>query len=470
MRYMRNILTALAGICLGASAVAGATVDDARLMAEDGNLSDAIAMLLELEVEQPKNADISKLLGDYYLASGNVENARTAYESARKKGSRDAILGLVEIADDQYDVEEARTLIEEYRKTLKKGKRTVAEDESGDVEERTDRIENALGRVEMIEVIDSMVVDAENFFRHYRLSPEAGSLNPVSVLPDGFAAADPTVVYEPESGREMIWAAPGADGTPQLYSSSALYGDTWEQPIPLGEDLGGGGDANYPFLMPDGVTLYFASDGDDSLGGLDIYISRKGDDGFLQPQNLGMPYNSPYDDYMLAIDEFTGAGWWASDRNRIPGKVTIYVFIPQELRKNVDPDSPDLQARARLNNIRATWNPSTDREAIIRSIASINTDRGNTARQFEIYIPGRGVLTNAKEFRNPESRAAMNAYMVGVAKVTDASRRLASLRAAYSSGKTDNAGDINALEKQLEGARRELIELKNRVITLETSR
>ncbi len=60
-----------------------------------------------------------------------------------------------------------------------------------------------------------------------------------------------------------------------------------------------------PFFMSDGVTLYYANDGDESIGGYDIFISRKGEDGFLQPQNIGMPYNSPYDDYMLAIDEVT---------------------------------------------------------------------------------------------------------------------------------------------------------------------
>lgn len=465
---MRKILTALAGFCMGVSAVGAATIDDARRLAEDGSIDEAIAVLLQLEVDEPKDAEIPKLLGDYYVAVGDSDKAREAYETARRKGNRNAILGLADMANDLYDVDGARELIEEYRKTLKKGKKVLAEDESGDVEERIDRIENALGRVEMIEVIDSMVVDADEFFRHYRLSPEAGSLNPVSVLPDGFAAADPTVVYEPESGRQMIWAAPGEDGVPALLSSSALYGDTWEQPVSLGENLGGGGDANYPFLMPDGITLYFASDGDDSLGGLDIYISRRGDDGFLQPQNLGMPYNSPYDDYMLAIDEFTGAGWWASDRNRIPGKVTIYIFIPQELRRNVDPESPELAARARLNSIRSTWNPSTDREAIIRNIAAIKNDRSNSAKQFEIYIPGRGVLTNASEFRNPESRGAMNAYMVGVAKVTDASRRLASLRAAYSAGDRDNSDAILSLEKELDKATADLVDLKNRVVELET--
>lgn len=454
---------------LGTAVLSAVTVDDARRLAEDGNLDDAIAMLLKLEAEQPKDAEIPRLLGDYYRAVGKDDNARDAYELARKKGSRDAILGLADMANYSYDVEGARTLIEEYRKTLKRGKKVLAEDESGDLEDRIDRIDNALGRVEMIEVIDSLVVDADDFFRHYRLSPESGSLNSTDVLPQEFAAADPTVVYEPESGREMIWAAPGANGAFELLSSSALYGDTWENPTALGADLGGGGDANYPFLMPDGITLYYAADGEDSLGGLDLYISRRGDDGFLQPQNLGMPYNSPYDDYMLAIDEFTGAGWWASDRNRIPGKVTIYVFIPQELRKNVNPDSGDLVARARLNSIRATWNTATDREALIKKISGISTDHESRMHQFDIYIPGRGVLTNFKEFHNPEAVDAMHAYQVGVAKVTDATRRLAAMRSAYAAGNHDDAGAIEALEKQLDAARQDLVTLRNRVVEAETN-
>ena len=463
-----RIVLASVALAMGACALHAATIEDARRLAEDGNLDDAIEMLRKLEAEQPKDAEIPKLLGDYYMAVGEDDNARDAYELARKKGSRDAILGLAEMANLSYDVDGARELVEEYRKTLKKGKRVLAEDESGDLVDRIDRIDNALDRVEMIEVVDSLVVDAEDFFRHYRLSPEAGSLNATDVLPEGFEAADPTVVYEPESGREMIWAAPGENGTFGLFSSSALYGDTWEQPVSLGDGLGGGGDANYPFLMPDGVTLYFASDGEESLGGLDLFISRRGDDGFLQPQNLGMPYNSPYDDYMLAIDEFTGAGWWASDRNRIPGKVTIYIFVPQELRKNVDPDSPDLVARARMNAIRTTWNEGTDRQALLDKISAISTDRKSAAHQFEIYIPGRGVVTSFNEFRNPASREAMHAYQVGIAKVKDAERRLASLRAAYAKGDHDNADAISSLERELEKARAGLVGLRNNVIEAET--
>ena len=464
-----NVIIALTMLAGGMS-LSAQTVEDARILAEDGSMEEAIAMLRTISAQKPKDAAAPKLLGDYCLALGDEAGAAEAYADARKRGNRDAILGQAQLAADRYDVAGARALVEEYRKTLKRGRRVVAEDESEPVSERIDLIDNALSRVEQIEVIDSLVVDAEDFFRHYRLSEESGSLNSTRVLPEGFEAADPTVVYEPESGREMIWAAPDKDdGSFRLVSSSALYGGTWEQPTPLGADLSLGADANYPFLMPDGITLYYASDGgEEGLGGLDIYISRRGDDGFLQPQNIGMPYNSPYDDYMLAIDELTGVGWWASDRNRIPGKVTIYIFVPQELRKNVDPDSPDLVARARLNSIAATWRPDSKRGELIDAIKAISNERGEAAHQFDIYIPGRGVLTRYKEFRHPEAEQAMHAYMVGVAKATDVERRLTALRSEYAKGDTSKADLITQLEGELETAQDNLVTLRNAVVTAET--
>ncbi len=463
-----SILICAIAILMSVPAAHAASTDEARILAEDGNIDGAIDMLVQLAQESPKNADIPKMLGDMYLAAGNDTAAQQAYQTARKNGSREAILALAEMANLNYEVDEARELVEAYRKTLKKGKRTLAPDQSGDIDDRIDRTENMLARVEQIEVIDSLVVDADEFFRHYRLSPESGSLNSPDVLPAQFPAADPTVVYEPESGRQMIWAAPDSNGSFRLLSSSALYGDTWETPTPLGDSLGEGGDANYPFLMPDGITLYFANDGENSMGGLDIFISRRGDDGFLQPQNLGMPYNSPYDDYMLAIDELTGVGWWATDRNRIPGKVTIYIFIPSELRKNIDPDSPDIASRARLSSIRDTWNPSTDRQALIRAIAAINTGSGHhKSRQFEIFIPGRGIYTTFENFRHPEAREAMKTYLDAASKVRDLKARLEGMRSEYSRGNHANADLILQAESSIAQAEAQLVTLRNAVITAE---
>ena len=82
-------------------------------------------------------------------------------------------------------------------------------------------------------------------------------------------------------------------------------------------------------MLSDGSTLYFAAEGDieNALGGLDIYMTRRDETGaFFSPTNVGMPYNSPYNDYMMAIDDAAGLGWWATDRNAPDGMVTVYIF------------------------------------------------------------------------------------------------------------------------------------------------
>ena len=448
--------------------VSAQSLDEALQKAEDGDSEAAIIILQQLEATQPKNAEIPYQLAQLLAASGHDNEAAAEYEKSSKLGNKEAILALAELANRRFDVDKARTLLESYRASLKKGKKVLGPDNSGDLDERIDRTDNMLGRVENIEIIDSMIVDADDFFRHYRLSYDSGSLNaPDDVLPANFPVADPTVVFLPESRREMLWAAPDSAGVFQLVATSALTDGEWEHPIVVGDDLGEGGDANYPFMMPDGITLYYANDGENSLGGLDIFITRKGDDGFLQPQNIGMPYNSPYDDYMLAIDELTGVGWWATDRNRIPGKVTIYVFIPSELRRNIDPDDPTLLSRARIDAISDTWHHDTDREAIINSIAALKNDPTMRAYEFEIAIPGRGVYTNYSDFHTPAARNAMRVYLDNLAKYNEAMENLQKMREAFAKGDTRFDDLILRAEKQIDASRKELIELRNDVITLE---
>ncbi len=465
---IKYILFSLAvGCALGAR---GVTVDDARRLLEDGDPAAAEAVLREIIAAEPKNTKADIMLGDCLWQSGRDAEALKAYAEGRRKGDRMAILALANAAVLQYRLDDARELIEAYRKTLKKGRRQLAPDQSGDIEDRILRTENMLARVQQIEVVDSVVVDAEDFFRYYRLSPESGSLNvPSDVLPEGFDAAEPTVVYEPESRRQMIWAMPDTAGVFRLVSSGTLYGDAWENPVPLGDHLNDGGDANYPFLMSDGVTLYYANDGENTLGGYDIFISRRDDDGnFLQPTNIGMPYNSPYNDYLLAIDELTGAGWWASDRNRIPGKVTIYLFVPQDLRVNVSPDAPDLAARASLSSIRSTWQEGADYRQLLRRIAAIRPGSGKArAVDFRLAVPGRGVLTNYSQLHSARSRALMKDYVASCRRFELAMERLGELRAAYSKGDRTVAEAILRAEAQIDEARGELFDMRNEVIRLE---
>lgn len=442
------------------------SMTEAEELIAHGEYSRAIPILEGIAVKEPKNSKVNILLGDCFRLSGRDADAVAQYNKAKARGNNDAYLGLLDVAVREYRVEDADALLAAYRKGLKKGRKTLP-DESGEIVGRLDRTRNMLNRVERIQVFDSVNVPAADFFRHYRLSSESGSLNSPSVLPAAFSAADPTVVYEPESRSEMIWAAPDDQGRSRLVRSVALYGNEWDYPHPVGNHLGEGGDANYPFLMPDGVTLYFASDGDNSLGGYDIFITRSDGRDFLQPQNLGMPYNSPYNDYMLAIDETTGVGWWASDRNQIPDSVTIYMFVPSEVRRNVDISDPDLTARARLTSIAITRDGSSNYAALRSAIDNIRSSASSLDAQCHFLMPDGRVITRIEQLSNADAREALRQYIDLKAGIDADAVELARLRRAYAAGDTDARIDILALERRCRGDREALKKASNEVIICE---
>lgn len=454
---------------LAALSAGAATVDDARILAEDGDIDGAITMLRGIVADDPKDTDAALMLGELLWGSGQDSDAEEVLETLRGRGNRKATLQLARIALSRYDIDEARSLLGAYRKSLVKGKKQIAEDQSGKLEDQIERAEGMLDRVQNIEVIDSVDVDADEFFRQYPVSSAAGRFSGPEGLPEEFPSDGQTMVHVTESGSRMVWSAPDQDGNSRLYWSSALLGDEWETPEALGDELAEGGDAVFPYLMPDGVTLYYSNDGENSLGGYDIYLTRRGEDGFLQPANVGMPFNSPYNDYLLVIDEYTGAGWFATDRNRHPGKVTIYTFIPQDLRVNVDVDSPDLTSLARLDNIALTRKEGKDYSAVAKAIEAGRSQaaRKTAGPDFLLAMPGNKVYTTFGDFHNRRAAEAMKGYLAQKKKLDGVMEHLEQLREAYGRGDRSQAGLILELEGQLDKARAELRTLRDNVIKLE---
>ena len=76
------------------------------------------------------------------------------------------------------------------------------------------------------------------------------------------------------------------------------------------------------------MTLFFARRSPAGLGGYDLYMTRLTEQGnsFFEPTLLGMPYNSPYNDYLLAYHESEGWGILISDRFAPEGQVHVYRF------------------------------------------------------------------------------------------------------------------------------------------------
>ena len=403
-------------------------------------------MLEELAAASPKKGDINLLLGTALYYAGDHTGAKQQWEAALSKKVNAANLKLAELALMQYRTDDAEEFVETYRNGLKRGRKVLGPDESGDIDDRISRVSAMLDRVEKLVIIDSINVDSEIFFRQYGLAKSTGRfMLPSEAFNGTHQAAEPTVVFETGDGRERIWAVQNADNNFELVSAGPLSGGKWDEPSTLGSHLNEGGDANYPFLMSDGMTLYFANDGENSIGGLDIFITRRDGDGFLQPTNIGLPYNSPYNDYLLAIDEEKGIGWWATDRNRIPDMVTVYVFIPSDMRVNYPVDSENLAERALITSYRDTWEDGKDYSGLIalarKGSASDNGDLQATP-QFALSVPGRGTLTSLQDFRNTRARGLAKQWLDLRSQLDRKKTELAALRERYRKGDQSVSGKI----------------------------
>ena len=179
------------------------------------------------------------------------------------------------------------------------------------------KLERMTANTQRIMFIDSFVVPKANLLSAIRLSPEVGQVTRYQDIfhteqqPDAY-------VHINELGSRCYLSLAPTDTTMQLYRSENLE-NHWTQPQQL---KGINDDAqfprvNYPFMMGDGQTLYFAAEGGDGLGGYDIYVTRYNteEDQFLHPVNIGMPFNSEANDYFYIVDEYSNLGWFATDRN-----------------------------------------------------------------------------------------------------------------------------------------------------------
>lgn len=351
-----------------------------------------------------------------------------------------------------------------------------------------------LSHVEKILVVDSLTVDRDEFFRHYRLPASAGrvldgrevtALLGKTRLPADFTGT-PATGFTNEFNDYMIWAHEDTTGYFRLAESVRLFDGSWSTPqfassvLNCFEEADDDDDemaaicdnAAFPFMSDDGQTLYYASDGENSLGGYDIFVATKdpSDGSYLLPQNLGMPFNSPYDDYMLVIDNETGVGWWATDRNRLDGQLTIYVYALADGRENVDPDDENLLSYATLSG----WEDLLDdaaqaeRKRIKAELSQINVRKAK-AEEFTLPMPDGTVYHYFSDFKSPRAATLMQRYVQEEAAFEAKDKELSNLRQQYylSAGNRQTGAKIQKLEDELRVQRSNLNLLLSEIYRVE---
>lgn len=172
----------------------------------------------------------------------------------------------------------------------------------------------------------------------YKASLNNDSWSEIEELPfndDVFSTGHPTL--SPDN-KKMYFVSDrdGGYGQTDIYEVDIDENGNFGTPKNLGASVNTSGREMFPFVAKDS-TLYFSSDGYINLGLLDIFKSDvlKNSESTNEPENLGAPFNSGYDDFAYFVNSEDGNGYFSSNRPGGKGNDDIYSFASYECKQIV---------------------------------------------------------------------------------------------------------------------------------------
>jgi tetratricopeptide (TPR) repeat protein len=131
--------------------------------------------------------------------------------------------------------------------------------------------------------------------------------------------------------QELFFSSdrPGGYGGKDIYRIAKLPNGEWGQPQNLGETINTPFDEDAPFIAADG-SLYFASEGHETMGGYDIFCSVSEGFEWKKPVNMGYPINTPGDDVFFTMDPTGTKAYFSSERPSGLGLQDIYEVVFDE--------------------------------------------------------------------------------------------------------------------------------------------
>ena len=147
-------------------------------------------------------------------------------------------------------------------------------------------------------------------------------LQPLDFCKDNFNYSHPALSADE---KMMIFASDrdGSLGGMDLFISRKV-GEQWSPPENLGNEINTTGNEFYPFLDSDN-NLFFSSDRLPGYGGYDIFTSKFNGSGWDKPVNLSAPINSAQDEIAFTVNNTDGKSAFFTRRQRL-GKAEMQLF------------------------------------------------------------------------------------------------------------------------------------------------
>ncbi|MCG2612160.1 OmpA family protein [Flavobacterium sp. SM15] len=182
----------------------------------------------------------------------------------------------------------------------------------------------------------------------YKATLKDGKWEDITELPfnsDNYSVAHPALSAD-EKTLYFSSDMPGGYGLSDIYKVAINENGTFGTPENLGEKINTNLRETFPFIT-DKNELYFSTDGRLGVGGLDVFSSKMNkDNSFTVVKNVGVPVNSPKDDFAYVVNTKTHIGYFTSNRDGGVGSDDIYKFkenVCEQVIKGVITDQVSSQ-------------------------------------------------------------------------------------------------------------------------------
>lgn len=320
------------------------------------------------------------------------------------------------------------------------------------------RLADKLAYTEKTLVFDSLVT---NTYSDLALPHHLGSVTSYARV-FGKQAPDTWRAYLNEFKDYCVFSQADSTGNLQLYTTH-LIGTTWTKPSRIKDFDGMFTDITCPYVSEDGSTLYFAAKGPEGLGGYDIYRTNYDteDNRYMEPQSLGLPFNSTANDYYCITSETDSLTWLVTDRRQPSGKQCIYYCLTRQPRLDYNADGLTTQQLLSLAEIQridqtwALWDKKTDRPHAQARLNALNKQQ--TSRQTQtmhFWVNDRTVYSSPTQFRSHASRELYTQLQAMQQEANSKRLQLDTLRQKYDAGSAATRqalkAEITRTERQVE--------------------
>jgi outer membrane protein OmpA-like peptidoglycan-associated protein/tetratricopeptide (TPR) repeat protein len=228
----------------------------------------------------------------------------------------------------------------------------------------------------------------------YKISKGEKNVVALNINSVEYSVKNPSISSD---GKTLYFSSdmPGGFGNFDIYRGDIDENGNINNVENLGQKVNTEGQEMFPFIG-DKNNLYFSSDSQLGLGGLDVFFTKEVDGKWASARNVGIPVNSNADDFAFSMNEATGEGFVSSNRSGGKGSDDIYSIkrlIPicdVLLTANV------MDAKTKLGIDSATTSIS-DKEG---NIASTKTSSNEGVSEFMLVCDEAGKLIVSKEGYN----------------------------------------------------------------------